>query len=169
MVGAYWHGYFKYPNEDFYYFIHDSTKVKANLDYLKSNPLTVLASFNRHASPSFNAWNYRINTETKYRVSPDGCGVFGPMILCQNNIITNMYNKGANVLLPSNKAETGYMEGAFGAMLECDGYDIMKCSLYGDILSHESPGGKSYPFPFNTSWQYPIEKFYASHVDDTRK
>ena len=33
-MGAYWHAYKKYPNEPYYYFMHDSMKVKANLDEL---------------------------------------------------------------------------------------------------------------------------------------
>ena len=168
MVGAYWHGYFNSPNEDFYYFLHDSTIVKGDLHYLQKDKLTILASFNRTGHTSFNAWNSRINTETKYTVTNNGYGVYGPMFMCSNDLITSLYNNNAHVLLPSNKDETGFMEGAFGAMFECEGYDMMKCALYGDILSQESPGGRSYPYPFNTSWQYPIEKFYASHRDSER-
>lgn len=167
MVGAYWHGYFKFPNEPFYYFIHDSTKVKANMDYLKDSPLTILATFNRNASHTFDAWNDRINTETKYKVQHGGKGVFGPMMLCQNTVITTMYNKGANVLLPATKAETGYMEGAFGALLEADGYNMDACSLFGDILVQLAPGGKSHGY--NTSWQHPIEKFFAAPSDEGRR
>jgi hypothetical protein len=77
--------------------------------------------------------------------------------------------KGADKLMPSCKAETGYMEGAMGAMLEEDGHDIEKCSLFGDILQLESIGGRSGPFPHKTDWQFPVEKFYASHVDKNRK
>ena len=168
MVGAYWKGFLDSPDEDFYYFLHDSTIVKGDVHYLEKDPLTVLASFIRTGHVSFNAWNDRINTETKYRVSNSGCGVFGPMFLCQNSVMKNLYNNNAHVILPSNKAETGFMEGAFGAFFECEGFDVMKCALYGDILAQESPGGKSYPYPFNTSWQHPIEKFYASHRDGKR-
>lgn len=167
MVGAYWHGYFRFPNEPFYYFIHDSTKVKANMSYLTESPLTILSTFNRNASDTFDAWNDKINSETKYKVKYGGKGVFGPMMMCQNNVITTMYNKGASILLPSTKAETGYMEGAFGAMLEADGYDMDRCSLFGDILVQLAPGGKSHGY--NTSWQHPIEKFFAAPSDEGRR
>jgi len=169
MVGAYWKGFFKYPNENFYYCFHDSMRVKDNLDYLKQKELTMLATFNRTGHISFNAWNKRINTETKYKVTNTGYGCYGPIFMISNRLFTNLYNNNAHVLLPANKAETGFMEGAFGALFECEGFNLMECSLYGDILEQESPGGKSYPQPFYTGWQYPIEKFYASHIDNTRK
>ena len=35
MVGAYWYAFKKFPDEEFYYFMHDSMRVKDNLDNLK--------------------------------------------------------------------------------------------------------------------------------------
>ncbi len=168
-IGAYWHVYFKYPNEDFYFMIHDTMRVKANLDYLKEKDLTTIATFNRSINPSFNMWNDKINTETKYKVSQHGNGVYGPMFLCKNKVMKRLYDCNVNVLLPTCKAEMGYMEGGFGAIFEADGYNMTHCSLFGDIIQHESPGGKSYPYPFNTNWQYPIEKFYGHIIDENRK
>ena len=167
-VGAYWHAYFKHPNEKFYYFLQDTVKVKANLDYMKDKDLVTIATFNRAIDPSFNMWNHKINTETKYRVSNEGCGVYGPMFMCSNKVITDLYNNNANVLMPTCKAEIGYLEGGFGAIFESVGFNMHQCSLYGDIIQHESPGGKSYPYPFDTSWQYPIEKFYGHIKDKSR-
>ena len=48
MIGAYWYVYKKYPNEEFYFFMHDSMKVKDNLDYLKEKDLTTIMYFNRN-------------------------------------------------------------------------------------------------------------------------
>ena len=75
---------------------------------------------------------------------------------------------GVDKLLPSNKAETGYLEGAYGLFFEALGFDVGANTLYGDILELESPGGKSGPPPHNTSWQFPVEKYYASHGDKGR-
>jgi hypothetical protein len=169
LVGAYWHGYRKYPEEDFYYFLHDSMRVKANLDSLKQNDLTLLATFSREASPTFNAWNDRIRKATQVSpVKTSGRGCYGIIFFCKNKVITSLYNKGAHKLLPTNKAETGYMEGAFGLFLEGEGYDLDRCSLLGDILALEAPGGRSGPAPHNTAWQHPIEKFYAAPTDQQR-
>ena len=171
MIGAYWHGFKKYPNEEFYYFMHDSMKVKANLDYLKEKDLILIATFNRLASPSFNHWNSRIANETlvdhKYIV-PEGIGCYGPIFFCKNKVMAKLLELKADVLMPENKAETGFMEGAVGLLLESLGYNLNECSLFGDILQLESPGGKSGEYPHNTTWQFPVEKFYASHKDTTR-
>ena len=170
MVGAYWRGYQKYPQEDFYYCLHDSMYVKDNLDSFKEKDLTILATFNREVSPSFNVWNERIRNETGYasKVKTNGKGCYGPIFFCKNKVLTSLYNNGAHKLLPSTKGETGYMEGAFGLLFEAEGYNLEECCLYGDILQLESDGGKSGPYPHNTSWQFPIEKFYASHKDKVR-
>lgn len=171
MIGAYWHGYVKFPNEDFYFCLHDSMHIKANLDYLKDKDLTLIATFNRSVSKSFNAWNERLINETKIDsqyIKIDGLGCYGPMFLCKNKVITSLFEKGVHKLLPSSKAEVGYMEGAMGLCLESLGYNLMECSLFGDILQLESPGGKSGVYPHNTTWQFPIEKFYGSHIDQKR-
>lgn len=78
MVGAYWYAYKKYPNEDFYFFMHDSMIVKSNLDYLKNRDLTVLMSFNREIS-NFNTWSDKITSESKYEYKLNGNGCYGPI------------------------------------------------------------------------------------------
>ena len=69
---------------------------------------------------------------------------------------------------PKNKTETGYCEGCYGFFLEDQGYNLIECSLFGDVLINESPSGKSVLPPHKTDWEFPIEKFYASHVDNNR-
>ena len=172
MIGAYWHGYKKFPDEDFYFFFHDSMKVKANLDYLKEKNLFLLADFNREAARSFNAWNDKILQETKIDkrfIKSNGRGCYGPIFGCKNWVMKSLLEKGVDKLLPSNKRETGFCEGAYGLFFESLGFNLSDCVLYGDILKLESPGGKSGPYPHDTSWEYPIEKFYASHQDQRRK
>jgi len=166
MVGAYWHGFKKYPEEDFYFFMHDSMRVKANLDYLKEKDLVLLMSFNRNIG-NFNYWGDRITNKSKYTYKP-GRGCFGPIFFCKNKIMKRMLAMGADKFLPNNKAETGYCEGCYGFFLEEQGYNLDNCSLFGDVFAIHSPYGKSGPPPHNTSWQYPVEKFYASYVDAKR-
>lgn len=171
MVGAYWYAFKKYPNEDFYFFLHDSTRVKGNTDHLKEKDLILLATFNRAVSVSFNKWNDRLRNETtidpKFIVEK-GRGCYAIIFGCKGHVMQSLIDKGADKLLPSSKGETGIMEGAFGLFFESLGYDIDECALYGDILQLESPGGKSGPHPHNTSWQHPIEKFYCSLYDPLR-
>ena len=175
MVGAYWAGYLAHPSEDFYFFFHDSMKVKANLDYLKCSDLFLFATFDRQVAPSFNSWNDRIANETlidKKYIKREGKGCCGPIWGCRGHLMDRLCKANFDVLMPSNKAETGYCEGSYGLALESLGYDLNACSLFGDILKLEEPGGKSNPDgngpPFKTDWMWPIEKFYNSHNDKER-
>lgn len=164
MIGAYWYAYKKYPSEEFYYFLHDSMIVKGNMDYLKEKDVTILCYFDRTVG-NFNTWGGKITANSKYDYAFSGLGCYGPIFFCKNKVMKKMLDMGADKFLPSNKAETGYCEGCYGFFLEEQGYDLKECSLYGDVLYNESPFGPSGTFPHNTSWQFPIEKFYASQVD----
>ena len=168
MIGAYWYTYKKYPNEEFYYFMHDSMKVKSNLTYLKENDLTILMHFERFNVAHFNNWESLVNENTKYEYNKNGYGCFGPIFFCKNKVMKNMLDAGVDKLLPKNKFETQICEGAYGFYLENQGYDLTKCSLFGNVFEVEGPNGKSGPPPHKTDWQFPIEKFYASHVDNNR-
>lgn len=167
MIGAYWHSYKKYPNEEFYFFLHDSMIVKENMDYLKEKDLTTLMYFDRTIG-NFNTWGELISLNSKYEYVFSGFGCYGPIFFCKNKVMKRMLDMGADNFLPSNKEETGYCEGSYGFFLEEQGYNLKECSLYGDVLYNESPSGPSGTFPHNTSWQSPIEKFYASQVDFKR-
>jgi len=167
MVGAYWYTYKKYPHENFYYFIHDSMRVKGNMDYFKEKDLTVVMNFPRNIS-DFNSWGDYITKESKYEYELDGKGCYGSMFFCKNKVMKRMLEMGADKFLPKNKLEAGYCEGCYGFFLEEQGYDLDECSLYGDVLEQENPSGKSGYYPHKTDWQFPIEKFYASQVDIKR-
>lgn len=168
MVGAFWYAFKKYPNEEFYFFMHDSMTVKSNLDYLKENDLTLMMTFNRYDIGNFNGWSEIISQHSLYNYKLKGNGCYGPMFFCKNKIMKKMLEMGADKFLPTNKQEVWFCEGAYGFFLEDQGYDLYKCSLFGDVILNESPGGKSGPPPHKTDWQYPIEKFYGSHLDSNR-
>jgi hypothetical protein len=168
MVGAYWHAFKKYPNEDFYFFFHDSMIVKENLDYLKERDLTILMYFDRTIG-NFNTWGESITSNSNYDYIFSGDGCYGPIFMCKNKIMKRILEMGGDLFLPSNKKETGYCEGCYGFFLEEQGYNLKECSLYGDVLYNEGPHGKSgINAHKGTSWQFPIEKFYASLVDPER-
>lgn len=167
MIGAYWHGYKKYPDEEFYFFMHDSMKVKANLDYLKEKDVTTLMYFTRLCG-NFNDWGARITQESKYQYVNEGNGCYGPIFFCKNKVMKIMIEMGVDKFLPNNKAETGLCEGCYGFFLEEQGYDLTQCALFGNVFDVEGANGKSGLPPHKTDWQFPVEKFYASHVDNNR-
>ena len=160
MIGAYWHGYERFPDEEYYYFLHDSMRVKSNLDYLKEIDVVNLMYFDRRVG-NFNDWGEKINQETKYKYNYDGFGILGPIFFCKNKVIKKMKEQGANKILPTSKQETGYCEGSYGFFLEDQGYDMIEYSLFGNVFENESPTGKSGLAPHYTEWQFPVEKFYA--------
>jgi hypothetical protein len=167
MVGAYWYTFKKFPNEEFYFFMHDSMRVKANLDYIKEKDVTILMYFNRSYG-NFNTWGDRITKESNYNYNFNGNGCYGPIFFCKNKIMKTMMEMGADKFLPNNKTETGYCEGCYGFFLEEQNYNLSECALFGDVFEVEGPNGKSGLPPHKTNWQYPVEKFYASHVDNNR-
>lgn len=167
MIGAYWSAYKAFPNEEFYYFLHDSMIVKANLDYLKTRDLTTLCYFDRTVS-NFNSWGEKISRELNLNYNLTGRGCYGPIFFCKNNVMAELLKLGVDRILPESKADTGFLEGAYGFFFEHLGYDLEEVALYGDVLENESKSGKSGLYPHKTTWQYPIEKFYGSHLDPNR-
>jgi len=166
MIGAYWYSFKKYPHEEFYYFMHDSMRVKDNLDYLKEKDLTLLMSFNREILiTKEDKWGYIITKNSKYKYKFEGRGCYGPIFFCKNKVMKIMLDMGADKFLPSNKSETGRCEACYGFFLEEQGYNLIDCSLFGDVFENESFNGKSGAYPFNTKWQFPVEKFYGSHLN----
>ena len=159
-VGAYWHAFKKYKRP-FYYMLHDSMIVKGNLDYLKEKDLTTLYHFNRNIS-DFNDLAPKISEETEYDYINEGCGVMGPIFFCKRHILESIDKKGFSKILPNNKIEAGYNEGSWGFLFESEGYDLKECSLFGEFMYDHGPHGRCGLPPHNTSWQFPIEKFYAA-------
>jgi len=167
MIGAYWYAYKKFPDEEYYYFLHDSMRVKSNMEYLKNNPLVTLCHFDRSMS-NFNNWSGRVESELGIPYLRDGKGCYGPIFFCKNEVMRKLEFLGVDKLLPINKQETGFCEGMYGFLFEYLGYDLSKIALYGDVLENESSSGISGTYPHRTNWQFPIEKFYASHLDSER-
>lgn len=167
MCGAWWSGIKSTPQRDHYALLHDSMKFKANIDHLLSD-LLFLMYFERKVSPTFAYWSEKLCAENERAYNVDGFGCWGPMLFASNKTISDFQILGVDKYLPSNKAETGYCEGLYGAAAELLGFDIPTISLYGDVLFEESRRGRSGVYPHQTAWMHPIEKFYASHHDTQR-
>lgn len=167
MIGAYWHAYQKFPNEDFYYFMHDSMLVKSNLDYLKTRDLVTLCYFDRNQG-NFNSWSSRVEDELNLPYTFEGLGCYGPIFFCANTVMKKLDELKIGEILPRSKQETGFCEGLYGFFFEYIGFDLKACALFGDVLVNESNSGRSGVYPHKTDWQFPIEKFYGSHLGGER-
>ena len=73
VIGAYWQAYRSYPDEEFYYFMHDSMLVNANLDYLKSRALVTLCYFDRNQA-NFNKYSTLASEKLGIPYEDDGSG-----------------------------------------------------------------------------------------------
>ena len=167
MIGAYWHAYESFPDEDFYFFMHDSMLVKANLDYLKTRELVTMCFFDRNQG-NFNFWSNKVESTLNIPYKNEGLGCYGPIFFCKNSVMKSLDKLNVGSILPNNKQETGYCEGMYGFLFEYIGFDLAKCALFGDVLANESRGGKSGIYPHTTQWQHPVEKFYGSHLGGDR-
>ena len=72
-----------------------------------------------------------------------------------------------DTVLPSNKIEGWYTERVYGFFFEELGYNLKEVSLYGDVVENEMKYNSAF-VPIDTSWQFPIEKFYGSLQDQKR-
>lgn len=166
QIGANWHAYKTYPDEDFYYFLHDSMRIKANLDYLKKEDLTVFMYFHRFGG--FEAFSTKIDNETKFKYKFGGNGVQGPIYFCKNKVMKTLLEMGADKILPTTKQETGACEGCYGFFFEDIGYDLIKCSMYGDVfdnLKNSYADGPNYSNSARASARFfPIEKYILSRL-----
>ena len=157
MVGAYWHAYNKYPDEDFYYFLHDTMRIKANIDYMKQQDLTLLFTFYR--SEPFNKWSNRVTCETNIKYyNTNGFGCFGPTFMCKNHVMKKLKELGCGNIIPTDKIGVGCCEGMYGFFFEHLGYDLMKCSLHGDFTSNSINRD-------NTDWMFPVQKLFGHMID----
>lgn len=160
-IGAYWHAFRKYNDRPFYYFMHDSMRVKSNLDHMKEKDLTILCTFSRNRS-GFLCKIDEVRALTSYEWIDEGKGVFGPIFFCKRELMQKLCDKGLWKVTPKAKNETGCMEAVIGNAFETEGYDLDKCCLFGDILWLCSPGGLCGVWPHKTDWQFPVEKFFAA-------
>jgi len=164
-LGSYWYCYKKYPKEKFYHCLHDTMRIKSNIDFLKEKELSVLFNFDRVAGMANNIAYCEFQCKkTRFSYHPNGKGVYGPIFFCSSVVMEKLQNEGFMEIYPTTKHEASCTEWLMGFAFESLGYDLNKCCLMGDILHEESSGGRSGLFPHKTEWQYPIEKFYARRL-----
>ena len=165
-LGAYWYAFKKYPNEEHYFFLHDSMKLKGSLEDYKKEDLTLLNYFNRK-DDILDRWGKKVNKLTPFKYKKDGLGCYGPIFFCKRNVMEQLRKGRVDTLLPKNKIEGWYTERIYGFFFEELGYDLKEVSLYGDVVENEMKYNTAF-VPIDTSWQYPIEKFYGSLQDKKR-
>jgi hypothetical protein len=130
---AYNIGYKNNPEEDFYYCIHDSLVLKDNIDFVKSSKLTTIRWWDSPPVPigrdandnDLSVWADSVMRESLgYGIPGIYKGVFGPMMLCQNQVMKDLSDCGFFNILPNNKHESCATERILGMVLQNLGYDV---------------------------------------------
>jgi hypothetical protein len=162
-VGAYWLAYKTYPDEEFYYFMHDSMRVKANLDYIKEKDFTAFAYFDFNNPDNENIAKNEILKHTPYHVPNSGQAIQGPCFFVKNKLMKILKSKGVDKILPTYSEHSDVkigvaayaLEGAYGIFFSQEGYNIIDNSLIGSYISHGYP---QFIENYDSSWMYPVQK-----------
>lgn len=150
-TGNIWHTYEKYPDYDFYYFLHDSMLIKDGILDLMETDVTALRYFRswnglgwtpqEHPSgdngfvfsETFNWANSQLLSKTTYRpeMGMRFAALFGPMIMCKRSVLDKLKAAGFDKVRPTTKRQSEAMERVWGMVLNLEGYDLSKLSLQG--------------------------------------
>jgi hypothetical protein len=163
-MGAYWLAYDNFKRS-FYYFLHDSCRIKSNITYLQERTFTALAYFDFCGAGDVAA--EALLRYTDYNVPNRGRAIYGPIFFCRQSIMQKLKARGFHRILPThsyytpnppiNGIATYALEGALGIAIAQEGYDIKNTSLLGDIHLN----GPGWMTGASTAWQTPIEKFHV--------
>jgi hypothetical protein len=169
MCGAWWTAVKLTEPTQNYAFLHDSMLFKDNINYFFENDVTFLMNFERKTNETFGFWSKKLCELNNFPYNNEGLGCWGPILFVKHHVVEKFKQIQLDKFLPTTKAETGFCEGLYGTAAEILGYDIEKITLYGDVLFEESSLGRSGLAPHNSQWMFPVEKFYSSHIDASRK
>lgn len=140
--GALWHCYRKYPDEDFFFSIHDSMVVHENLGFLKEKDFTAFCWFDIQYLGSLSMIDvlpYCIEQLQKVGYSPTAAdmhsfdGIFGSIVFCKRHILDKLDQLGLSKILPSNKDESCASERLWGYFIHKLGINVRENNLMGNF------------------------------------
>lgn len=130
-TGAWWYAYFHFPEEAFFYFLHDSVLVTASLHAYRERPFTAVGYMDtwsgcdqRHIDRV-----HVLMQRTAYVVPPKFPALFGSMFFCARAVLTPMVGRGLPTVLPVDKFEAECLERVWGIALQAEGHDVLANSL----------------------------------------
>lgn len=131
---AIWNSYNKFIDEDFFYVIHDSSKLLGNLDEYKKYDFTSYAWFkNTYITENVETYIKTVlsSNNIDYNIFDFYC-LFGIMFFTNRYILNKLKNEGLNKILPIDKDTMCASETIWGAFLKKINIDITKNSLCGN-------------------------------------
>ena len=149
LDGALWYCFEKYKNENFFYLIQDSMKIKMNFDYVEDDDFTCISSFpNTCWSENFEGGsaaqiNFSKNAlkKTNYEyLGPevDWHPVFGISFFISRSLLQTLKDNGMDKYLPTSKMEMEASERVWGMVLYQEGIDVKSACIM-DTPIHTRP------------------------------
>jgi hypothetical protein len=150
-TGNIWYTYEKYPDYDYYYFLHDSMLIKDGLldlldrdvvalRYFRSwngigwTPAEVPSGANGFACEETYNWaNTQLLLKTTYRPESSHrfAALFGPILMCKRSVLDKLKAAGFDKVRPTTKPQSEAMERVWGMVLNMEGYDLSELSVQG--------------------------------------
>jgi hypothetical protein len=155
-TGVWWYAHKTFKNEPFFYFLHDSTRVRADLTRYADRPLTI-TGYQEKYDGCVERHKRRIPEivrEVYGRDVPDpfyscACSLF----FCQREVLDKLAAAGLDRIAVRDRTDAEAMERVWGIAFEFAGYDVRSCA-WG---RKDGPGG---PQPT------PIQKFRAQRFPE---
>ena len=124
-AGAYWFAYENFPDEDFFYLIHDSLLVLQDLTHYKSEdvtPLSVLKDWS-NVIAAHKEWAEEVIKQSDYEYMTKGFAMLlGTMSFTKRSVLDKLYAKNFHKVLPTDKIGSQSMERLWGIALAQEGY-----------------------------------------------
>lgn len=142
-VNAFKEAWLKYRlEEDFYYCIYDSLLLNQSLASFRKNNLTTFRYFK--TPPTGVGWdengndlsiwiNAQLSEHFGISMPASFTGVMGPMWMCEEDVMWNIFASGLINIKPTNKWELCAMERIVGIVMELCGYDPTN-SIQGEMF-----------------------------------
>lgn len=149
LDGALWYCFEKYKNENFFYLIQDSMKIKMNFDYVEDDDFTCISSFpntcwaenfegGSKAQKEF-AKNALAKTNYEYLESEvNWHPVFGISFFISRTLLEKLKSNNLHRYLPYSKMEMEASERIWGMVLYQEGIDVFN-SCITDAPFHVKP------------------------------
>jgi hypothetical protein len=146
-TGNIWRTFEEFPNEDYYFFLHDSIWLKDDISKFADKHLTSLAWFpgpfwfeqdeQEWCAKKLESlqWHSDLVGYDPFHFTLDFNGIFGSAFGCSRYVLAMLYTKHVDEIIPRNKMESRAMERLWGMILTQQGYGdmIRENSIYGQV------------------------------------
>jgi hypothetical protein len=142
---AVWTGFFDFPDEKFFYVIHDNVEIHKSLEPFRQFEFTSFMTFPLHyGDESLRLHAQSVIAKTKFKYNEQVPGLAGIQFLCNRSVLQKLYERGLHLNTPDNKIESDNSERIWAICLADIGIDITKSSIYGPMTAFNPPFKSEY-------------------------